>query len=176
MRFSTLFFFLPLLPLLLQGCAGEDHQDLREWMREEAKTMKGRVAPLPEITAFPVVAYETENMTPPFAPGKIVTQEVASDKTAPDRSRPQQPLEIFPIEDLKVVGVMKVGGVSYALIQTPAPNKPKHVRVGEYMGRSFGKITAITNEGVIVRESVKDVNGVWVEQERSLMVPKEGGN
>ncbi|MCF8199143.1 MAG: pilus assembly protein PilP [Sulfuritalea sp.] len=173
MKLSWLIF---LWPLLLLGCAAEDHQDLREWMREEAKGMKGKVAPLPEITAFPVVAYETESMTPPFAPGKIVTQEVASDKTAPDRTRPQQPLEIFPIEDLKVVGVMTVGNVSYALIQTPPPNKPKHVRVGEYMGRSFGKITAITNDGVIVRESVKDVNGVWVEQERTLMVPKEGGN
>ncbi len=34
------------------GCAAEEHQDLREWMRDEAKGMKGKVAPLPEITAF----------------------------------------------------------------------------------------------------------------------------
>ena len=69
----------------------------------------GRVAPLPEITAFPVVAYETETLTPPFAAGKIVTQEAVADKTAPDRSRPKQPLEIFPIEDLKVVGIIMAG-------------------------------------------------------------------
>lgn len=165
-----------LIPLWLLGCAGEDHQDLREWMREEAKTMKGKVAPLPEITAFPVVAYETEDLTPPFAPGKIITQEVASDKTAPDRTRPQQPLEIFPIEDLKVIGIITAGTVPYALIETPAPNKPKHVRIGEYMGRNFGKITAITKEGVTVLESAKDTNGVWVQQERTLLVPKEGGS
>jgi type IV pilus assembly protein PilP len=71
--------------------------------------MKGRVAPLPEITAFPVVAYETETLTQPFAPGKIVTLEAVADKTAPDRSRPKQPLEIFPIEDLKVVGIIMAG-------------------------------------------------------------------
>jgi type IV pilus assembly protein PilP len=46
-----------LFSLLLIGCAAEEHQDLREWMRDEAKGMKGKVAPLPEITAFPVVAY-----------------------------------------------------------------------------------------------------------------------
>jgi Tfp pilus assembly protein PilP len=68
MKFLTL-----LLSLLLLGCAAEEHQDLREWMRDEAKGMRGKVAPLPEITAFPVVAYETETLTPPFAPGKIVT-------------------------------------------------------------------------------------------------------
>lgn len=172
MKFRELLF---LCPLLLLGCAAEEHQDLREWMREEAKGMRGKVAPLPEITAFPVVAYETETLTPPFAPGKIVTLEAVADKTAPDRTRPQQPLEVFPIEDLKVVGVIMAGAVPYALIQTPPPNKPKHVRVGEYMGRSFGKITAISRDGVTVRETIKDVNGAWVEQERSLMVPKEGG-
>lgn len=169
MKFLTL-----LLPLLLLGCAVEEHQDLREWMREEAKGMKGKVAPLPEITAFPVVAYETDTLTPPFAPGKIVTLDVSSDKSAPDRSRPQQPLEAFPIEDLRVMGIIMAGTVPYALIQTPPPNKPKHVRVGEYMGRSFGKITAITSESITVVETVKDANGAWVSQERQLNVPKGG--
>jgi type IV pilus assembly protein PilP len=144
-------------------------------MREEAKDMKGKVPALPEMAAFPVVAYETETLTQPFSSGKIVTLEAAADKTAPDRSRPKQPLEIFPIEDLKVVGIIMAGTVPYALIQTPAPNKPKHVRVGEYMGRSFGKITAISREGVTVLETVKDAGGAWVEQEKVLMVPKEGG-
>jgi type IV pilus assembly protein PilP len=166
---------LLLLPLLLLGCASEEHQDLRQWMRDEAKGMKGKVAPLPEITAFPVVSYETEMLTPPFAPGKIVTLEVVADKTAPDRTRPQQPLEIFPLEDLRVTGVIMAGAVPFALVQTPPPNKPKHVRVGEYMGRNFGKITAITREGVTVVESVKDANGAWVTQEKLLIVPKEGG-
>lgn len=172
MKLSSL---LLMIPLMLLGCAAEEHQDLREWMREEARGMKGKVAPLPEITAFPVVAYETETLTPPFAPGKIVTQEVAVDKTAPDRARPQQPLEIFPLEDLKVMGIIMAGNVPYALIQTPPPNKPKHVRVGEYMGRSFGRITAITRDSVTVLESVKDANGAWVAQEKVLTVPKEGG-
>lgn len=164
-----------LCPLLLLGCAAEEHQDLRTWMRDEAKEMKGKVAPLPEITAFPVVAYETEALTSPFAPGKIVTLEAGALKNTPDRTRPPQPLEIFPIEDLKVAGIIMAGSVPYALIQTPPPNKPKHVRVGEYMGRNFGKITAIGRDSVTVLETVKDANGAWVEQEKVLTVPKEGG-
>ncbi|MBK9022363.1 MAG: pilus assembly protein PilP [Sulfuritalea sp.] len=166
---------LMMMLLILAGCAAEQHQDLREWMREEAKTMRGKVAPLPEIAAFPVVAYETETLTPPFASGKIVTLEAVADKTAPDRSRPQQPLELFPIEDLKVMGIIMAGPVPYALIQTPPPNKPKHVRVGEYMGRSFGRITQISRDSVTVLETVKDANGAWVAQEKVLMVPNEGG-
>lgn len=167
-------YLLLLLPLLA-ACGAEQHQDLREWMRDEAKGMRGKVAPLPEITAFPVVAYETETLTPPFASGKIVTLEAVADKSAPDRSRPQQPLELFPIEDLKVMGVIMAGPVPYALIQTPPPNKPKHVRVGEFMGRSFGRITQISRDSVTVLETVKDANGAWVSQEKVLMVPNEGG-
>ena len=169
-------YWLPLLwSLVLLGCAGEEHQDLRKWMLEESKGMRGRVSALPEITAFPVVAYETEMLTSPFSPNKIVTMELAADKATPNRTRPPQPLESFPIEDLKVVGIILAGPVPYALIQTPPPNKPKHVRVGEYMGRSFGKISAIGPQGVTVVETVKDVNGAWVEQEKVLMMPKEGG-
>ena len=163
-----------LLPLLLLGCATEEHQDLRAWMRDEAKGMKGKVAPLPEITAFPVVSYETETLTPPFAPGKIVTLEVAADKTTPDRTRPQQPLEIFPIEDLKVMGVITAGSVPYALIQTPPPNKPKHVRIGEYLGQNFGRVISITRDTVMVRETTKDANGAWVPKETPLRVMQEG--
>jgi len=138
--------------------------------------MKGKVAPLPEIKAFPVVAYETESMLPPFSPRKIVTTEAVVDKSAPDQTRAPQPLEAFPLDDLKVVGVILNGSVPYALIQTPPPNKPKHVRVGEYMGKSFGKITAITMDGITVLESIKDTNGAWVPQERKLLVPREGGS
>jgi type IV pilus assembly protein PilP len=166
---------LLLVPITLFGCASDEHQDMKEWMREESKTMKGKVPPLPEIKPFPVVAYETEAMPQPFSPAKIITVEAVADKTAPDRTRLPQPLESFPLEDLKVMGVITSGAVPYALIQTPAPNKPKHVRVGEYMGRSFGKITAITKDSIVVMETVKDNNGQWVEQERTLSVPQEGG-
>ena len=81
----------------------------------------------------------------------------------------------FPLEDLKVMGVLFDGKTHYALIKTPAPNKPKHVRVGEFVGQNFGKITAITADGMTVLETVKDSNGAWVERETNILVPKEGG-
>jgi type IV pilus assembly protein PilP len=68
------------------------------------------------------------------------------------------------------------GNKPYALVQTPPPNKPKNVRIGEYMGQSFGKVVAIGKEGVTVRETIRDINGVWVEQEKTLSVPREGGS
>jgi type IV pilus assembly protein PilP len=162
--------------LFLFGCASEENQDVKEWMQEQAKDMRGRVPRLPEIKPFPPVAYEAENLLSPFSIGKIVTIDATIDKTAPDRNRPLQALESFPLEDLKVVGVILSGSKPYALIQTPPPNKPKNVVVGEYIGQNFGKIVAINKDGVTVRETVRDINGVWIEQEKILSVPKDGGS
>ena len=87
-----LIFSCVLTALLLAGCASSEHDDLKEWMREQAKGMKGKVQPLPEITAFPAVAYEGEKLIPPFAAAKILTTDSANDKSAPDRDRARQPL------------------------------------------------------------------------------------
>lgn len=164
--------------VLVSGCASEDHQDLREWMTEQAKAMKGKIDPLPVVKPFDKVPYSGESLTPPFSPAKVVTTEAVADKTAPDRSRTPQPLENFPVESLRVMGVIldgRDGKGPYALIQTPSPNKPKHVRIGEYMGQNFGKVTEINRDCVIIMESVKDPSGVWVDRRQALSVAREGG-
>jgi type IV pilus assembly protein PilP len=159
---------------VLSGCESDEHEDLKQWMNEQAKDMRGKVAKLPEIKPFPPVAYEAGSLISPFSPAKIVTLDSAADKSAPNRNHAPQPLESFPLEDLKVVGVILSGNTPYALIQTPPPNKPKSARVGEFIGQNFGHITAITKDGITVRETVKDINGEWVEQEKTLAVPKVG--
>lgn len=160
--------------LMLTGCTTGEHEDLKQWMQEQSKDMRGRVPRLPEIKPFPPVAYDAGALVAPFSPSKIVTVDASLGNTAPDRDRPLQPLESFPLEDLKVVGIILSGKAPYALIQTPPPNKPKSVLVGEFMGQNFGKIVAIGKEGVTVRETIKDINGAWVEQEKTLPVFRAG--
>lgn len=161
--------------LVLVGCASSEHEDIKEWMREQAKDMKGKVQPLPEIKAFPAVPYLGDKLTQPFSASKILTSDATKDKSAPDRGRALQALENFPLEDLKVIGVLYDGKTRYALIKTPAPNKPKNVRVGEFIGQNFGKITEISADGLTVLETVKDSSGAWVERETKIRVPGEGG-
>ena len=43
--------------VLLAGCTGGSQDDLKTWMDEQAKTMRGAVRPLPELRQVPVVAY-----------------------------------------------------------------------------------------------------------------------
>lgn len=160
--------------IAMAACGTQNQTELREWMREQAKTMRGKVPPLPEIKPFPPVAYEGRALVTPFSPQKIVTVEAAAQKTLPDADRPRQPLENFPLEDLRVAGVIVKDGVAYALIAPPAPNKPMHVRKGEFMGQNFGKIVSISTEAVTVVETTKDSSGTWVEREVIKPVPRQG--
>ena len=164
-----------MVALLLSACSTVEHEDIKNWMREQAKDMRGKVAPLPQIKPFPAVAYESEALQAPFSPSKIVTAEPATDKSAPDRDSPRQPLENFALEDLRVTGAIVNGKFPIALIQPPPPNKPKHVTVGEFMGQNFGRITQITKDGITVLETVKDSNGAWTDREVVKSVPKQGG-
>jgi type IV pilus assembly protein PilP len=160
--------------LVLGGCISSEHEDLKTWMAEQAKDMKGRVPPLPEIKPFPVVAYEGESQRSPFSPDKSVAGEGLKDPSAPDSSRARQPLENFPLDSLRVTGVIFVGKKHIAMISTPPPNKPKQVGVGEFIGQNFGKVVSIDGEGVHLIELYKDQNGAWTERPFTLSVAREG--
>ena len=41
-----------LLGLMLTACSGGDHQDLRQWMAEVSKDIKGRIPPLPQVKLY----------------------------------------------------------------------------------------------------------------------------
>lgn len=166
---------LLVIAVVLAACGTQSQTELKEWMREEAKGMRGKVPPLPEITPFPAVAYEGRSQTIPFSPQKIVATEAAAGKSSLDDDRPRQPLENFPLEDLRITGVIVRGGVQYALIAPPSPNKPMHVSVGDYMGRNFGRIISITTDAVTVLETTKDNSGAWIEKEVIKPIPRQGG-
>ena len=52
--------------LALAACSTDEHQDLKQWMKDVTKDMKGRVKPLPEMKPFPIVSYEAAELTDPF--------------------------------------------------------------------------------------------------------------
>lgn len=159
----------------LHACGVTSQTELKEWMREEAKNMHGKVPPVPEIKPFPAVAYEGRARLVPFSAQKILATELESAKSSPDINRSRQPLENFPLEDLRISGVIVRGGIPYAMVTPPFPNKPKHVSIGEFMGQHLGRIISITTDAVTILETAKDDGGEWVEREVIKPVPRSGG-
>ena len=156
------------------GCSNQDHDDLRQWMDEAGKNIKGGIPPLPQVKAYEPVPYDAGNLMDPFRPGKIgVEQKKGGGGLRPDMDRPREPLEAFPLESLKYVGVITKKKASYALIQ--ADGALYQVRPGNYMGQNFGVITKVTELEIVLKELVQDSVGDWVEKESALQLQSQEG-
>jgi type IV pilus assembly protein PilP len=167
------------LVLLLAACGGEEQQELKQWMRDTSKNLKGGVAPLPAVKPYEPYTYAANDLPDPFKPSKIDPE--AGKKAAakpgaglqPDFNRKKEPLEAFPLETLKMVGTLEQDKKTYALIR--ADNNLYRVAAGNYMGTNFGKITEISETEVSIKELVQDAGGDWTERTSSLQLAEQGG-
>jgi len=71
-----------------------------------------------------------------------------------------------------MVGSVTKKGVPFALLKVDS--LLYQVKVGEYLGQNFGKITKITETEVTLREIVQDAAGEWIERPTTLQL-QEGG-
>ncbi len=159
---------------LLAACAVDEHHDLKQWMQDASTDIKGRIPPLPEIKPFPIVSYEAGGLVDPFSSSKIEPDKRATSAGGglrPDLNRYREPLEAYPLESLKMVGVLREKGRMSAIVLA---DKAVHtVHVGNYMGQNFGMITKITDSEVQVKELVQDPSNDWVERATSLQLQEQ---
>lgn len=159
---------------LLAACGSEEHQDLKQWMTDQAKDMRPEVPKLPEKKETPTPAYSGGDLESPFSSAKIVVQqELAAERErfSPTKNRAQEFLEAFPLESLKLTGVLMHGKKPVAIIQSS--EGARGVEVGNYMGQNLGRVIEITKEEVRVEETIKDPKQGWMKQEKVLYL--QGG-
>lgn len=154
--------------VLLAGCGGESHQDLRAWMADQGKGARGRVDPLPQIKPYEPFAYNAFDLPDPFKPRKIEPTK-GSNKLAPDLTRRREPLESYPLESLNMVGTLAQGKTTYALVRTPDKDVYQ-VTIGNYVGQNFGVILAINESEIRLKELVQDGGGDWTERTGTLQL------
>jgi len=160
--------------LLLSACSSDEHQDVKEWMKDASKDIKGRVLPLPEIKPFPIVSYDASDLPNPFSPSKFEPDKKAEGSGGgikPNFNRFREPLEAYPLESLKMVGLLKQEKMTNAIIR--ADNKAYLVKIGNYLGQNFGMIVDITDSEVQLKELVQDSSGDWVERPSSLQLQEQ---
>lgn len=164
-----------LASVALVACSGGENEDLRQWMNEVAKDAKGNIPPLPQVKPYEPAPYDAGNLIDPFKPAKIGPDQRKSGGGGlqPDMDRPREPLESYPLESLKYVGVMSRKKASYAIILVDG--SLYQVRTGNYMGQNFGVITNITESELTLKELIQDSAGDWVERESSLLLQGQEG-
>ena len=161
--------------LVLAACGGEQHQDLRAWVKEQDNMPRPRIEPLPEVKTFEAFTYtaDQDGLIDPFKPRKIKdAKQAGGGGLQPDMKRAREPLEAYPIENLKMVGTIEQKKQVFALIQTPDSNLFR-VKRGNYLGQNFGLITEINEGAVKLKEIVQDGAGDWAERESTLQLQDE---
>ena len=156
------------LTLLLSAC-GEQHSDLRDFVKDSEKLPRTSIPPLPEVKPYQAVEYTAFDLTDPFKPRKIEPPKGTQvGGVSPDDNRRREPLEGFPLEALKMVGVIKQKEF-FGLVRAP-DNTLFQVKAGNYLGQNFGRITAVTDGSIKLKEIVQDSNGNWEEKEQTLLL------
>lgn len=156
--------------LALAGC-GEPHSDLKQFVKDSDKLKGGRIPPLPEVKPYEAFAYDAYDLVDPFKPRKIAPPKAVAGAGGiqPDFNRRKEPLEAYPLENLKMVGTLQQQKVMHALVKTP-DNNLFRVRAGNYLGQNFGRIIAITETTIALKEIVQDSGGSWEEKDQALQL------
>lgn len=163
--------FFALVAVLLTGCGGEEFQDLRDFVKNSGADMRGKIEPPPEVKPYePFIYNNDKNFPDPFKPRKQDTRP--TDLTGinlPDRDRPKEALEDFPLEGLKMVGYLYQNKVGYAVVRAP-DGKLHRVKAGNHIGLNFGLIKEVNETGLIIKEMVQDSTGDWTERISSMQL------
>jgi len=161
--------YIALVSVMLAACGGEEFQDLRDFVKNAGADMRGKIDPPPEVKPYEPFAYNNEkNLPDPFKPRKSEMRTGdGGGVNQPDRDRPKEALEEFPLEALKMVGFLYQNKVGYAVVRAP-DSKLHRVKAGNHMGLNFGLIKEVNDTEVIVAETVQDSTGDWTERINTL--------
>jgi type IV pilus assembly protein PilP len=99
-------FTLICAPALVLVACGEGFADLRQFVKDSEKSVVRKIEQLPQVRPFAPFAYEGFDLPDPFKPRKLAVKQNDSSGLAPDMNRRKEPLEAFPLEQLKMVGTL----------------------------------------------------------------------
>jgi type IV pilus assembly protein PilP len=174
---------------LLAGCVSSDMSDLEAYVAEVKARKSGDIEPLPEVKVYE--PYIFKGGRDPFedfyqiAAGPDgekgdgrdaqLPQEIAN-RLASERNRNKEELERFELDSLRMVGILEDQSDLWGIIRDQAGSVYR-VRVGDHMGRNFGVIVEIREDGIDLQELVQSPNapGGWEERVARLdLVELEG--
>lgn len=160
----------------LSACGG-DAEELQGWMEQQRKEAKPSVTPLLPPKKFLPQPYDGGAGVDPFSTQKLsvaIKQEAAQPNSllTAEINRRKEPLEAYPLDNMNMVGSLTRDGRRYALLRVDS--LLYQVKVGDYLGQNFGRITKISETEISLREVVQDAAGEWIERTSTLQLQEKG--
>lgn len=160
------------LALALAGCSA-DTDELQQWMDQQRREVKPNVSPLQPPRKFDPAPYRMAQAVEPFSVQKLTValkQEARQPNSllAAELNRRKEPLEAYPLDSMSMVGSVNKLGQPFALLRVD--NLLYQVKVGDYLGQNYGRITKIAETEIALREIVQDAAGEWIERPAALQL------
>jgi len=161
-----------LAALVVAGCSA-DHEELQQWMEQQRREVKPNVTPLQPPKKFDPAPYLMAQAVEPFSNQKLTValkQEARQPNSvlAAELNRRKEPLEAYPLDSMAMVGSVTKQGQPFALLRVD--NLLYQVKVGDYLGQNYGRITKIAETEIGLREIVQDAAGEWIERPAALQL------
>ena len=168
---------------LLTACVSSDMSDLEQQVDEILARPGGGIEPIPQLKPAERYLYQSAEAgrRDPFMP--LFDRQPAERKDMALSGTQQQyqkeiqthnreELENFELDSLRMVGTLENGDGRWGVVQDREGTVHK-VKVGNYMGRNYGKITNVAEDRIALREIVDDGQGGWEERHASMTLIQE---
>ncbi len=162
------------ISLLGLSACSQDVSDLQSFIAQTKSAHVGSVKPIPQFKPYESFSYTAADLRDPF----VSTADLDQDETTktsllnPDSTRPRQPLEVFPLDTLSMVGILEQNEQMWGLIKDPQ-NIVHRIQVGNYMGQSEGRVLEINESAIFLVEIVPDGIGGYIERDASIAIGGE---
>ncbi|MFK7993027.1 MAG: pilus assembly protein PilP [Granulosicoccus sp.] len=172
---------LKLIPLfgftaLLTACGG-DMSDLELFIDTTKQAHHGKVDPLPEFPPYQTFSYEALDIRDPFRPQTDISTSVIAAETEysgprPEATRRREPLESYPVDSLKMVGLLQQKSQTWGLVKDPEGTIHR-VQPGNFAGQNHGRITQVSETKIDIVELVPDGLSGWVNRDAKLAMAED---
>lgn len=162
------------MSLLGVSACSQDVSDLKSFIAQTKSAHVGSVKPIPQFKPYESFSYSAAELRDPF----VLTVDLDQDDGTkvsllnPDSSRPRQPLEVFPLDTLSMVGILEQNTQLWGLIKDPQDTVHR-IQVGQYMGQSEGRVIEINESAIFLVEIVPDGIGGYIERDASIAIGGE---
>ncbi len=164
-------YFIVVLAFGLAACGDADYEDLQQYVNEIKSRSGVPIAALPEAKLYERFLYEDAELRDPFKPTvKVIARRGGFvNQLRPNTSREAEALEQFPLDTLRMSGSLEQDKTKWGIVKT-TDGFIYRVKVGNHLGKNFGKITRITDSEIQILEIISDGMGGWLERQAALKI------
>lgn len=154
------------------GCSS-DLSDLEQKVREANAQPPGQIEPLPELKPYESFQYSATHLRSPFEAmhyGAMDTDTgpaMVDTGIQPDFNRPREPLEMYPLDSLRMAGTLALSEQTWGLVRTNDGTLYR-VKLGSHLGQNHGEVIGISETEIALIEIVPNGMGGWIEREAAL--------